>query len=41
MEPKVTQLFAQIAVATALLSAVADRFGLWGQPNSKYIGKHG
>ncbi|MDM1296573.1 DoxX family membrane protein [Sphingobacterium sp. N143] len=29
-----SQLFLRVAVATAFLSAVADRFGLWGPPGS-------
>lgn len=31
MQQKFTQLFVRIAVATAFLSAVADRIGLWGK----------
>ncbi len=31
MKQKIIQLFLRIAVATAFLSAVADRFGLWGK----------
>jgi uncharacterized membrane protein YphA (DoxX/SURF4 family) len=36
MENKYVQLFTRLAVATAFLSAVADRTGLWGAPDSKY-----
>lgn len=36
MNQKYIQLFARIAVATAFLSAVADRFGFWGEPGSPY-----
>lgn len=35
MSQKYTQLFLRIAIATAFLSAVADRIGLWGPPGSK------
>ncbi|SEG50742.1 DoxX family protein [Algoriphagus boritolerans] len=31
------QLFVRIAVATAFLSAVADRFGYWGKPGSPNV----
>lgn len=34
MQQKFTQLFVRIAVATAFLSAVADRIGLWGKYSS-------
>src|SRR5690606_9000989 len=30
------QLFTRLAVASAFLSAVADRIGVWGEPDSKY-----
>jgi len=36
MTQKYTQLFVRITIATAFLSAVADRIGLWGAPGSKY-----
>lgn len=36
MKQKYTQLFMRLAIATAFLSAVADRIGLWGQPGTKY-----
>lgn len=36
MGNKYAQLFTRLAVATAFLSAVADRIGLWGSPGSKY-----
>lgn len=34
MNQKYIQLFVRIAVATAFLSAVADRLGFWGAPGS-------
>ena|SRR5690554_2211365 len=34
MNLKYNQLFVRIAVATAFLSAVADRLGFWGAPGS-------
>ncbi|MEB2774327.1 DoxX family protein [Algoriphagus sp. D3-2-R+10] len=34
MNQKNIQLFVRIAVATAFLSAVADRLGFWGEPGS-------
>jgi len=34
MNQKYIQLFVRIAVATAFLSAVADRLGYWGPPGS-------
>ena len=34
MNQKYIQLFVRMAVATAFLSAVADRFGFWGGPGS-------
>lgn len=37
MNQKYIQLFVRIAVATAFLSAVADRFGLWGAPGSPNV----
>jgi len=36
MNQKYSQLFARVAIATAFLSAVADRIGLWGPPGSKH-----
>lgn len=36
MKEKNIQFFVRLAVATAFLSAVADRIGLWGPPDSKY-----
>ena len=36
MNTAYTQLFVRLAVATAFLSAVADRLGLWGPPGSQY-----
>lgn len=37
MNQKYFQLFVRIAVATAFLSAVADRFGIWGKPGSQNV----
>lgn len=34
MSYKLIKLFLRLAIATAFLSAVADRLGLWGQSNS-------
>lgn len=34
MESKIIKLFLRVAIATSFLSAVADRFGLWGKDNS-------
>lgn len=34
MNQKYLQLFVRLSVGTAFLSAVADRFGLWGKPGS-------
>lgn len=36
LHQKYIQLFVRLAVATAFLSAVADRLGLWGPPGSVY-----
>lgn len=35
MYDKIIQLFVRLAVATAFLSAVADRLGFWGPPGSE------
>lgn len=35
MNQRYIQLFVRIAVATAFLSAVADRLGFWGEPGSQ------
>ncbi|WP_343555381.1 hypothetical protein [Sphingobacterium sp.] len=32
-----SQLFVRLAVSTAFLSAVADRFGLWGAPGAAHV----
>ena len=37
MKQKYIQLFVRIAVATAFLSAVADRLGYWGAPGSPNV----
>jgi len=37
MKTKYLQLFTRVAIATAFLSAVADRFGIWGAPGSKNV----
>lgn len=37
MNQKCFQLFVRIAVATTFLSAVADRFGIWGNSGSKNV----
>ena len=34
MSQKIAEWFLRIALATAFLSAVADRFGLWGPPGA-------
>ncbi len=34
MNTKIIKLFLRLALATSFLSAVADRFGLWGKDNS-------
>ncbi len=35
--PKVAQWFLRIALAASFLSAVADRFGLWGPPGAPNV----
>jgi len=32
-----SQLFLRIAISFSFLSAVADRLGLWGAPNTQYV----
>jgi len=34
---EIVRLFARFALGTAFLSAVADRFGLWGAPGAKNV----
>ena len=34
---EIVRLFARFALGTAFLSAVADRFGLWGPPGAKNV----
>jgi hypothetical protein len=35
---QISRIFVRFALGSAFLSAIADRFGVYGPPGSKYVG---